>query len=130
MARKQTFEAGMGELETLTGRLAQGDMTLDETMKTYEKGMALAAQLRQQLADCRKRVEQIDLDTAEITPFEEKNHLVYVSRGTTVITMEYPYLKEGALISAVAAVLTAALWSITGKRAKKEKLQQEGQTKQ
>lgn len=63
-------------------------------------------------------------------PFEEKNHLVYVSRGTTVITMEYPYLKEGALISAVAAVLTAALWSITGKRAKKEKLQQEGQAKQ
>ena len=37
MARKQTFEAGMGELETLTGRLAQGDMTLDETMKTYGK---------------------------------------------------------------------------------------------
>ena len=46
MARKQTFEAGVGELETLTERLAQGDMTLDETMKTYEKGMALAAQLK------------------------------------------------------------------------------------
>ena len=74
MARKQTFEAGVGELETLIERLAQGDMTLDETMKTYEKGMALAAQLKQQLADCRKRIEQIDLDTAEITPFEEKNH--------------------------------------------------------
>ena len=42
--------------------------------KANEKGMALAAQLKQQLADCRKRIEQIDLDTAEITPFEEKNH--------------------------------------------------------
>ena len=74
MVRKQTFEAGMSELEALTERLAEGDMTLDETMKTYEKGVALAAQLKQQLADCRKRVEQIDPDTAEITPFEEKNH--------------------------------------------------------
>lgn len=74
MAGKQTFEAGMSELEALTERLAEGDMTLDETIKTYEKGVALAAQLKQQLADCRKRVEQIDPDTAEITPFEEKNH--------------------------------------------------------
>lgn len=74
MARKQTFEAGMSELETLTERLAGGDMTLDETIKTYEKGVTLAAQLSQQLADCQKRIEQIDPDTAEITPFEEKNN--------------------------------------------------------
>ena len=59
MARKQTFEAGMSELEALTERLAEGDMTLDETMKTYEKGVALAAQLKQQLADCRKRCKYL-----------------------------------------------------------------------
>ena len=74
MARKQTFEAGMSELETLTARLETGDMTLDETMKTYEKGVTLAAQLKRQLEDSRKRIEQIDPETAEITPFEEKNH--------------------------------------------------------
>ena len=74
MAKKQTFEAGMSELEALTERLAEGDMTLDETMKTYEKGVTLAAQLKRQLEDSRKRIEQIDPETAEITPFEEKNH--------------------------------------------------------
>lgn len=74
MAKKQTFEAGMSELEALTARLETGDMTLDETMKTYEKGVTLAAQLRRQLEDSRKRIEQIDPETAEITPFEEKNH--------------------------------------------------------
>lgn len=74
MAKKQTFEAGMSELEALTARLETGDMTLDETMKTYEKGMTLAAQLKRQLEDSRKRIEQIDPETAEITPFEEKNH--------------------------------------------------------
>ena len=74
MARKQTFEAGMSELEALTARLETGNMTLDETMKTYEKGVTLAAQLKRQLEDSRKRIEQIDPETAEITPFEEKNH--------------------------------------------------------
>ena len=74
MAKKQTFEAGMSELETLTARLETGDMTLDETMKTYEKGVTLAAQLKRQLEDSRKRIEQIDPETAEITPFEETNH--------------------------------------------------------
>ena len=74
MAKKQTFEAGMSELEALTARLETGDMTLDETMKTSEKGVTLAAQLKRQLEDSRKRIEQIDPDTAEITPFEEKNH--------------------------------------------------------
>ena len=74
MAKKQTFEAGMSELEALTARLETGDMTLDETMKTYEKGVTLAAQLKRQLEDSRTRSEQIDPETAEITPFEEKNH--------------------------------------------------------
>lgn len=74
MAKKQTFEAGMSELEALNARLETGDMTLDETMKTYEKGVTLAAQLKRQLEDSRKRIEQIDPETAEITPFEEKNH--------------------------------------------------------
>lgn len=74
MAKKQTFEAGMSELEALTARLETGDMTLDETMKTYEKGVTLAAQLKRQLENSRKRIEQIDPETAEITPFEEKNH--------------------------------------------------------
>lgn len=74
MAKKQTFEAGMSELEALTARLETGDMTLDETMKTYEKGVTLSAQLKRQLEDSRKRIEQIDPETAEITPFEEKNH--------------------------------------------------------
>ena len=74
MAKKQTFEAGMSELEALTARLETGDMTLDETMKTYEKGVTLAAQLKRQLEDSRKRIEQIDPETAAITPFEAKNH--------------------------------------------------------
>ena len=72
--KMQTFEEGMQALEELTAKLSDGDLSLDETMKTYEEGMALAEKLAEKLAQCEKRIEQIDLDTAEITSFEEKNH--------------------------------------------------------
>ena len=58
-------------------------------------------------------------------PIEEKNHLIHVSKGTTVITMSYPYLKEGALISLIAAILTVCLWAATWKRAQKRKKETE-----
>ena len=41
MARKQTFEAGMSELEALTERLAEGDMTLDETIRHTKRAWRL-----------------------------------------------------------------------------------------
>ena len=72
--KMQTFEEGMQALEELTAKLNDGDLSLDETMKTYEEGMALAEKLAEKLAQCERRIEQIDLDTAEITSFEEKNH--------------------------------------------------------
>lgn len=72
--RKRSFEEGMQALEALTDRLSGGEMTLDETMKAYEEGVALAAQLEQTLLQYKKKIEQIDPDTAEITPFEENEH--------------------------------------------------------
>ena len=42
--------------------------------QTYEEGMTLIEKLTEKLSQCEKRIEQIDLDTAEITLFEEKKH--------------------------------------------------------
>ena len=39
-------------------------------MKAYEEGAALCAQLEQMLLSHEKRIEQIDLETAEIKGFE------------------------------------------------------------
>ena len=72
--KTQTFEEGMQALEELTAKLSGGDMPLDETMKTYEEGMALIEKLTEKLSQCEKRIEQIDLDTAEITLFDETKH--------------------------------------------------------
>lgn len=71
---KVSFEAGMAALEEMVQNMQKGDMSLDAMMNTYEEGMALVAQLESTLKEHRKRIEQIDPDTAEITTFEENEH--------------------------------------------------------
>ena len=67
---KRSYEEGMRELEGLIDRLGEGGLSLEESMKTYEAGVALAAELSGELASYRRRIEQIDPETAEITAFE------------------------------------------------------------
>lgn len=75
-ARKKgfTFESGMAELEALVDQISGGELSLEETMKLYERGRALGTRLEEELAGMEKRIEQIDLNTAEITAFEEKDY--------------------------------------------------------
>ena len=67
---KRSYEEGMQALEGLIDRLGEGGLSLEESMKLYEEGVALAAELSQELGAYRRRIEQIDPQTAEITPFE------------------------------------------------------------
>lgn len=69
-----TFESGMAQLEALTDQIGAGDLPLEETIRLYEQGMALCTRLENELNGLQKRIEQIDLDTAEITAFEEKEY--------------------------------------------------------
>lgn len=69
-----TFEAGMQELERLTARLGEAELTLEESMSLYEQGVKLHAQLEQLLDKQRRRIEAIDPDTAEIEAFEENEN--------------------------------------------------------
>lgn len=69
-----SFEEGMASLDELVLSMQKGDMPLEELMGAYEKGMALAAQLDTMLKEHRRRIEQIDPNTAEITSFEENEH--------------------------------------------------------
>lgn len=50
----------------------------------------------------------------------QRNHLVYVNKGKTVITMDYPYFKEGCLISIVALLLTGGFLYYTKKKGRTE----------
>ena len=76
-ARKKktpSFEEGMRCLEALVEKLGNQELALEESIALYEQGTALAAQLEEQLAQQRRRIEMIDPDTAEIEPFEEREH--------------------------------------------------------
>lgn len=42
MSGKLTFEQALEELETIIGRLEEGDIPLEEALEIYQKGMALS----------------------------------------------------------------------------------------
>ncbi len=66
--KKMTFESGMEELSALTSRIESGELTLEETLKAYEKGCALADRLGALLQEGRGRVEKLEKDGSR-TPF-------------------------------------------------------------
>ncbi len=52
-----TFEAALGELEAIVDRLEQGELELEEALRAFEQGVALARQCAEQLGDAERRVE-------------------------------------------------------------------------
>ena len=67
--KKMTYESGMDELTALTEKIESGEMTLEETLKAYEKGCALAEKLSALLQEGRGRVEKLEKDGSR-TPFD------------------------------------------------------------
>ena len=53
-SRVAEFERSLDELEQLVQRMEHGDLSLDESLKTYERGIAL-------YRDCQAALEQAEL---------------------------------------------------------------------
>ena len=51
------FEASMAELETLVERLEQGDLPLEESLKAFERGVALTRTCQTALTDAEQKVD-------------------------------------------------------------------------
>ncbi|MDH5784886.1 MAG: exodeoxyribonuclease VII small subunit [Chromatiales bacterium] len=65
------FEKGLDELEQLVGRMEQGDLTLEQSLKEFEHGVELTRHCQQALQEAEQKVEillQKSAD-AELTPF-------------------------------------------------------------
>lgn len=69
--QRASFEDGIQALEEIIESMSGAELSLEESMKAYEEGMKLCAQMEDMLRAHAKRIEQIDLETAEITAFEE-----------------------------------------------------------
>lgn len=53
------FEAALGELEQIVGKLERGELKLEESLQLFERGVALAKQCRQSLDTAELKVRQL-----------------------------------------------------------------------
>lgn len=63
--KKQDFESGLKELEALVERM-EGEMSLEESLKAYEAGMKLHAQLTVQLDAAEKKLKTLSEENDEL----------------------------------------------------------------
>jgi exodeoxyribonuclease VII small subunit len=73
---KMPFEVAMAELETIVDRLEKGTVTLEDSIRLYERGEALKARCDFLLKDAEMRIEKIALGAdgkpKGLTPLDEK----------------------------------------------------------
>lgn len=56
---KLSFEEAIGELGSIVGRIEKGEIALQDSLKQYERGMALIKHCRGILQRAEKRIEKI-----------------------------------------------------------------------
>ena len=67
-----SFEAAIEELDFVVNQLEGGDLPLEDALKKFERGIALARAGQEKLTQAEQRVDillQAD-DNAELTPFD------------------------------------------------------------
>jgi exodeoxyribonuclease VII small subunit len=62
---EMTFEEAFAELEQIVGRLEKGQLTLEESLRFFERGQALAA-------TCNQKLDEAELKVEETTPQGDK----------------------------------------------------------
>jgi len=70
------FEQALKELEALVERMEQGDLTLEDSLKSFERGISLTRRCQQALQDAEQKVEILTArDGGKLTtePFDAGN---------------------------------------------------------
>jgi exodeoxyribonuclease VII small subunit len=62
---KFSFEEAIEELTDIVSKIEQGQIPLQESLKQYERGMALIKQCREILEKAEKKIEKISESEAE-----------------------------------------------------------------
>lgn len=72
--KKINFEKSLTELEALVQSMEDGELSLEEALKTFEKGVQLTHQCQQALHSAELKVTQLTQAQApQETPFEQDN---------------------------------------------------------
>jgi len=62
---KIDFEKTLAELESVVARMEQGELSLEDSLKEYERGIALTRACQKALAEAEQRVTQLSSDGSE-----------------------------------------------------------------
>ncbi|HPM41494.1 MAG TPA: exodeoxyribonuclease VII small subunit [bacterium] len=62
MAERRTFEQSMSELDSIVKQLEGGGLSLDDSMKAFEKGVGLARECDALLNEAKGKVEKLVRD--------------------------------------------------------------------
>jgi exodeoxyribonuclease VII small subunit len=79
IAKPKKFEEELKDLEEIVGKIDSGELTLEDSIGAFERGVALVRSLNQKLDEIEKKVEvlsrntQGDLRTAPLEGIEEEN---------------------------------------------------------
>ncbi len=68
------FEKALAELEALVARMEQGDQPLEQSLKDFERGVALARQCQAALKEAEQKVQILTRDAGgeRLEPFEDE----------------------------------------------------------
>jgi exodeoxyribonuclease VII small subunit len=66
MAKTKTFEENMAELESVVESLGEGDITLDESLKLFEKGIKLSNACQNMLDKAEQKVTVLISENDEV----------------------------------------------------------------
>ncbi|MDR0690802.1 MAG: exodeoxyribonuclease VII small subunit [Streptococcaceae bacterium] len=67
----KTFEESLSELEALVSKLEQGEVPLEEALKTFQQGMKLSKELTDILKKAEKTLAKTMNEEGLEVPFEE-----------------------------------------------------------
>jgi len=67
---KKSFETSISELENIVGLLENGETSLDDSLKYFEKGIALVKSCQAMLDDAQKRVLVVTGEDGRLENFE------------------------------------------------------------
>ncbi len=67
------FESALEELEKLVERMEKGELTLEESLRDFERGIELTRRCQQALQEAEQRVQMLSGNTvdADLVPFDE-----------------------------------------------------------
>ncbi|WP_417879323.1 exodeoxyribonuclease VII small subunit [Vibrio sp.] len=72
-----SFEASLTELDALVNQLENGDLNLEDALKKFERGIALARSSQTKLTEAEQRVEILlkNDDESELIPFDPESDI-------------------------------------------------------